>query len=145
MEKVKGRLQIHVRKLYHFEWILLLLLINKFTLLEKNYLKIVRQFRTSCITRIHGNSYKTVWIEFKFCPFKNKHFQLLLNGSLNTKDLLSYYRQHFQLNSIKFIKASPSTRRSQSFKKLRTRKREMIFLRKRHHLLKQIFNILSQK
>lgn len=32
-------------------------------ILPTNYLEVVWQFRTSCIPRIHGNSYKTVWIE----------------------------------------------------------------------------------
>lgn len=123
MQKIKTRNYKNMWENIPVEWVMLLLLINKFTFLKKYYLKIVWQFRTSCIARIHGNSYKTVGIEFKFCPFKHKHIQLLLNGSLNTKNLLSYHWQYFQLNSIKFIKASPSTRGSQSFKKLRTRKK----------------------
>lgn len=60
-------------------------------ILPTNYLEVVWQFRTSGITRIHSNSYKTVRIELKFCPFKNEHIQFLLNGSLDAKDLLCHH------------------------------------------------------
>lgn len=47
------------------------------------YLEIVRQFWSPCITRIHGDCHKTVWVKVQFCSFKHK---LVLVSSYTTLD-----------------------------------------------------------
>lgn len=43
---------------------------------------------------------------------------MLLNGTLDTQNLLCHDGQHLQLDTVELIKARPGARRSQTFKEL---------------------------
>lgn len=73
-------------------------------------LEIVREFRASCIARVHRYGHEAVGIEFEHSPFKVKVLQLLLDGPLDAEDLLGHYRQHLQLNTVELVEACPGTR-----------------------------------
>lgn len=85
------------------------------------YFQVVRQFRSPCISWVHGDTHIASWVQFQFSAFKHKCFNPCLNCCSDTKDLLCYYWQHLHFNPVKFIKTGPNSWRRQTFEKLRKR------------------------
>lgn len=85
------------------------------------YFQVVRQFRSPCISWIHGDTNIASWIQFQFSAFKHKCSNPCLNCCSDTKHLLCYYWQHLYCNPVKFIKTGPHSWRRQTFEKLRNR------------------------
>ena len=81
-------------------------------------LKIVRQFLSPGVARVHRDEDGAGWIKHEFSAFKYELFHALSDCRLNAVDLLSDDRQHFQFNAVELIETRPRTGLRETFEEL---------------------------
>ena len=57
--------------------------------------QVVRKFRTTSVTRIHGDVNGASTVDLKLSSFENESRILSLDGNLDSEDLLGDHRKHF--------------------------------------------------
>ena len=77
--------------------------------------EVIWKFLSSCISWVHCDEDGTRWIQRQFRSFEHKPTDSLVDGDLDTLDLLSDDGKHFQFDPVEFIEARPSARLSQAF------------------------------
>lgn len=72
-------------------------------------LQVIRQLRAAGIARVHGDVHRAARVQLDLRVLEDKALDLGLDGQLDGEDLLRHHRQHFQINAVELIKASPSS------------------------------------